>query len=222
MATVARKDTKNAILDAAELLMAEHGISGVSLRAILSEAGANSAALHYHFGSREAVVEAILARHGRTVTLQRRQLLDTLEARDQSPDVHDLVNAIVDPMLELVQTEGEPGRRFLRFVARLQSDRTGIHRAAEERYFPDVAKRIEKLLAKACPHLDEPERRRRATMMVDTMLQSLANADVMSDEWSGGDYERALNEYAKSLKCFLSGGLSSPTDYPNQNQRTAE
>ena len=37
----AKRDTKTEILDAAQKLMAEHGINGVSLRSILTEAGAN-------------------------------------------------------------------------------------------------------------------------------------------------------------------------------------
>ena len=217
MATDTRKDTKNAILDAAEVLMAEHGINGVSLRAILVEANANSAALHYHFGSREAVVEAILARSGRIINLRRREMLDELEKRDRAPDVHDLVDAVIDPMLETLQTEGESGRRFLRFVARLQSDRTAIHLTAEEKYFPDVLERISKMLADACPHLEEPERKRRATMMVDTTLQSLANADVMAEEWRSSEHEDALIEHAESLKCFLAGGLSAPSKHARKN-----
>jgi len=216
-----RKDTKSAILDAAELLMAEHGINGVSLRAILAEAVANSASLHYHFGSREAVVEAILARSGRAITLRRREMLDELDASGQAPNVYDLVNAVVDPMIEFLQAEGESGRRFLRFIARLQSDRSGIHRALEEHYFPDVLERVARMLSEACPHLEGPERKRRATMMIDTMLQSLANADVLNEEWRGKDHEDALMEHAESLKSFLAGGLSAPAQRAPTRSRHA-
>ena len=218
MAIRTRKDTKNTILDAAELLMAEHGINGVSLRAILAEAEANSAALHYHFGSREAVVEAILARRGRAITLRRREMLDELDARDYAPNVYDLVNAVVDPMIETLQTQGESGRRFLRFIARLQSDRSGIHHTLEERHFPDVLERVAKMLAQACPHLEEAERKRRAMMMVDTMLQSLANADAMTKEWRSDDHEDALMEHAESLKSFLAGGLSAPAKHTHTDR----
>ena len=48
-------DTKEQILNAAEKLFAEHGIEAVSLRSIISEAGVNLAAIHYHFGSREGL-----------------------------------------------------------------------------------------------------------------------------------------------------------------------
>ena len=208
---VARKrDTRAAILDAAEVMMAEHGINGVSLRSILSRAEANSAALHYHFGSRDGLVEAILARRGRKPSLRRREMLDDLEARARAIDVYDLVGAAVDPMIEMLVEEGEPGRRFLRFIARLQSDRTGIHQAEEDRYFPDIRSRMTTMAADACPHLLEAERMRRLTMMIDTMLQSLANAEVMSEAWTGNTHHDDLADFASSLKDFLAGALSAP------------
>ena len=51
-------DTRVKLLDAAERLFALTGIGGTSLRAITSEAGANLASIHYHFGSKEALLEA--------------------------------------------------------------------------------------------------------------------------------------------------------------------
>ena len=58
-------DTKKQILDSAEALFAEHGIEGVPLRRIIVEAGVNSAAIHYHFGSKEGLVKAVFARRFR-------------------------------------------------------------------------------------------------------------------------------------------------------------
>lgn len=205
-----RRDTKTAILDAAELLMAEHGIEGVSLRQILSHAKANSAALHYHFGSREALIEAILARRGIKANLRRRAMLDALESADRAIDVRDVVDAVVDPMLDIIDEDGEAGRRFIRFLARLQSDRTGIIEEIEHRYFPDIIGRIGRMLREACPHVPESERARRTMMMLDTMLPSLANADPMTEEWSGKSASAAVHDYAQSLKDFLVGGLSAP------------
>ena len=50
-------------------------------------------------------------------------------------------------------------------------------------------------------------------MMVDTMLQSLANADAMTEEWRSNDHEDALMEHTESLKSFLAGGLSAPAKH---------
>lgn len=205
--------TKTAIMDAAERLMAEHGVNGVSIRSILAEAGANTAALHYHFGSRDQLIEAILARRGRAMNLRRREMLDEIEGRDVPPGVHDIVGALVDPFLEMLLRDGDPARRFIRFLARLQFDRSTIHREIEDRYFPDIRKRITRMLLMAFPDVPREELDRRVTMVLDTMFYSLGNADLLADEWSGKAHAGALNEYAASLKRFLAGGLSVPMGF---------
>lgn len=210
MAQAPTHPTKTAIMDAAERLMAEHGLNGVSIRSILAEAGANTAALHYHFGSREKLVEAILARRGVEMNTIRRRLLDEIEKRKTPPTTYDIAGAAVDPLLTLLRNQGEAGRSYIRFLARLQTDRSPIHMELEDRYFPDIRARISKMLRHACAHMSDTELQQRVTMMLDAMLHSLANADVMTGEWSGREHEDALTRYAESLKNFLAAGLSAP------------
>jgi len=209
MAVAAKRDTKTAILDAAQKLMAEHGINGVSLRAIMNEAGANPAALHYHFGSRESLIEAILARHGRRNSERRRAIIEKKLAREITAEIRDVVDALVDPILQMLTEEGESGRRFVQFLARLQSDRTGIHSELEARNFADVRKGIGQMYAEACPHVPQKVKSLRITMAIDSMLQSLANADVMSNDWTEAHPGKGLTKFANSLKDFLVGGLSA-------------
>src|SRR5438552_16240986 len=66
--------TAERLLDVGEELFAVHGIDAVSTRTITGAAGANSAALHYHFGSKEGLVEAILRRRMTAVRARRQQL----------------------------------------------------------------------------------------------------------------------------------------------------
>lgn len=211
MTTSAKRDTKTAILDAAESLMAEHGIQGVSLRAILSQAGANSSALHYHFNSREGLVQAILARHGLVTSLRRLELIQQIKASKKKPSAQDVVSALVDPMVELLEQQGEGGRRFIRFIARLQSDRAGVHQSEERKHFPEIWKHMEQQIARICPRLSKKERTLRVTMMIDTMLQSLANADFMTVEWQKDRRPTELLAFAGTLKDFLAGGLGAPS-----------
>jgi AcrR family transcriptional regulator len=211
------KDVKTAVLDAAERLMADYGVNGVSLRRILTEAAANSAALHYHFKSREGLVEAILVRHGQKINLRRREVLAAMEGQAQSPDVDQIVDALVDPMVEFLRDEGESGRWFLRFLARLQTDRSVVHHALQEQHFPDVRQRMARYMTEACPHLPMPELRQRSTMMIDTTLQSLANAEFMSEQWGGERHEVLLMEFVGTLKAFLAGGLAAPARSRSMN-----
>ena len=203
-----RVDTKTAILDAAEGMMADRGIDGTSLRAILSTAGVNSAALHYHFGSRERVVEAILARRGRHQSERRMEMLRTLESRGETPTALDVVDVIVDPMVEMLYEDGEGGRRFLRFLARLQSDRSRVLFREAETHFSEFRERLGHLAAQACPHVPEAGLARRLTMVFDTTLISIASADVMAEAWKSDEHMEALLEHVVTLKRFLVGGLS--------------
>ena len=75
-------DTKDRILDAAERLFADKGYSATSLRDITQEAEVNLAAVNYHFGSKEALLTALLERRLDPVNRKRLELLDAAEAED--------------------------------------------------------------------------------------------------------------------------------------------
>jgi AcrR family transcriptional regulator len=78
--------TKEQLVLTAERLFAVHGLDGVSLRQISTEAGnANNSAVQYHFGSKERLIQAIfeyripaLARRRRILQMERPA--DTLRA----------------------------------------------------------------------------------------------------------------------------------------------
>jgi len=209
MAVAANRDTKTTILDAAQKLMAEHGINGVSLRAISAEADANAASLHYHFGSRDVLIEAILARHGRRNSEYRCEIVEEKLARESPAVIRDVVDALIDPLLRMLDEVGESGRLFVKFLARLQSDRTGIHIELAAQRRPEIREGIRKMYAEACPHLPDEVKQERITMAIDTLLQSLANADVMSSDWTEEHPGEDLTRFANSLKDFLAGGLSA-------------
>ena len=61
---LSRRPPRDLILDAAARLFAERGVDNVSIAEIVRAAGQrNTSAVHYHFGSRDEVLRAVLARH---------------------------------------------------------------------------------------------------------------------------------------------------------------
>jgi len=64
---------KFAILEAAERRLHDDGPDGVRIQRIAADLGITDAAIHYHFGSREALMDALLRRIGR-------RLVDDIEA----------------------------------------------------------------------------------------------------------------------------------------------
>jgi len=71
--------TKERILDTAEALFMEHGFEATGLRQITTGAGVNLAAVHYHFGSKEELFQAVLTRRLDPMNQERVALLDRLE-----------------------------------------------------------------------------------------------------------------------------------------------
>lgn len=55
-------ETRNRILDAARQAFLRHGTSGARMQEIADEAGVNKALLHYYFGSKEQLAEAVFQR----------------------------------------------------------------------------------------------------------------------------------------------------------------
>ena len=93
------------MLDVSERLFAEHGLDNVSIREIVRASGqSNLSAAHYHFGSRDALVGALLARRIRAINAIRHQRLDALEAAGRDGSVHAIVTATVGVLGSVVKT----------------------------------------------------------------------------------------------------------------------
>ncbi len=109
---MATPDTRTQILDAAEHLFAEHGYRGTSVRAITTRAGANLAAVGYHFGSKAELMAAVVRRVVEPITAAQCAGLDKLLAVTPDPPVGELVEAFAGPLFDemLTDDEGAPGR----------------------------------------------------------------------------------------------------------------
>ena len=91
-------ETRDKILDAAARLFAASDSGGASLRAIARAAGVNSALIHYHFGSREGLFEAVILRALTPVQARRRALLETLRSK-RSVSADELAGLFVRPLI---------------------------------------------------------------------------------------------------------------------------
>ena len=97
--------TAERILDAAEELFADLGFDATSTRAITTRAGVNLAAVNYHYGSKDALIEAVFARRLVPLNRERLELLDRVEARAGAggPAVESIVEAFVRPPMRKIR-----------------------------------------------------------------------------------------------------------------------
>src|SRR3989337_4018648 len=90
-------ETRTRILDVAEELFMLHGFEGTSMRLLTGKAGVNLAAVNYHFGSKDALIEALFRRRLAPMNAERGAALERLE--DFSAE--NIIRAFVRPSLGL-------------------------------------------------------------------------------------------------------------------------
>ncbi|GAA4384140.1 TetR/AcrR family transcriptional regulator [Tsukamurella soli] len=119
---MASRDTRSQILDAAERLFAERGYRGTSVRAITDLAGANLAAVGYHFGSKAELLAAVARRVVEPINAAQCAGLDRLLARTPDPSVSELVEAFAGPLFDEMPAGDEGGARTSRLIVMIISD----------------------------------------------------------------------------------------------------
>src|ERR1700752_582840 len=116
--------TKPRILDAAEALFMEHGFEATGLRQITTAAGVNLAAVHYHFGSKEELFQAVLTRRLDPMNQERAEVLDALEgdSRGKPLTCEAIIGAMFIPALKLARDRERGGKNFLRLLGRASAE----------------------------------------------------------------------------------------------------
>ena len=115
--------TKAQLLDVAEQLFLRGGL-GVSVRDITDAAGQNGAAIHYHFGSRDALVGAVIARRADDLATRRRAALQALRDAPTPPTIRDVVAGLVSAYVGMVEAAGPDAQRWVDLMHGLWLDRS--------------------------------------------------------------------------------------------------
>jgi len=201
--------TRVALILAAERLIAEYGIDGVSLRQINTEAGQrNSSAAHYHFGSKDALIHSIYAHRLGSVNRRRQQLLDIIVAEGRSGHIRSLVEAIVRPIADEIR-DSEGGSFYIRFLAQAM----GHPQASTDDYWKtiltDAALTTYELLQQAIPDVREPLAGQRFGLMWELIIHSLANRE-RSRAAGAHVADPDANLFVTNLIDVVTGGLAAP------------
>lgn len=206
-----RPSARGKLLDCAEALFAEHGLEGVSLRAINSLADLSPAALHYHFGSKGALVEALLERQMPALMEHRRQLLDGLSNLDRAATTREILKALIQPQIELLKAGGDEGLRYMRCIQRLQSDGDLDASFVLERW-PGGVDRLAPMLKRANPGLPDATLALRLRLGIGVMLTSLTHGGSTSTAptASPATSDNELEEHVEAVLDFLTGAFEAP------------
>ncbi len=217
--------TRERILDAAEDLFAEHGFEGTSLRALTAQARVNLAAVHYHFGSKEALIRAVFERRLMPLNAARLGELEALEheaGRQPLPPAR-IIEAFFGPVLRMSMdrqpsllsatagSEKGDGQRFIRLLGRAYTESRQVPRQLLEIQYAEVVERFKAALVHALPQIPEKELAWRLHFTLGAMSHAIAGSDAVQLIAS---YEVRETENPDSVMRrivpFLVAGLTAP------------
>lgn len=205
-------DTKTKILDAAEKLFTSKGFAGTSLRAVIKEAGVNTAAVHYYFGSKEGLIEAVLDRWAAPVNANRLEMLDELETRHPTGPlpIEGVVAAFLDPVFGSHFEASELRRSFPRLMGRMIGEPVPNTHKIFRRVFGQVFQRFSAAFARALPALSLEEIQWRMFFMVGAMAHAVAKPISPTDTPESGTDQRASDHADEFLVRFVVAGMQAP------------
>jgi AcrR family transcriptional regulator len=201
-------ETKQKILDAAEELFGENGYSATSLRHIISSAQVNLAAIHYHFGSKQDLLDNVILRKVGPINERRLKLLDQFEAEAMSEPacLEKIIEAFLAPAILI-----EKSHAFLKLMGRMHSE--GLGQGIIQRNFQPIIERFSSALRRAMPDMSSKELAWKVHFMLGAMVFALRGQPGM-------DPEAALESpsaITTRLVAFVSGGFRAPVILQNQN-----
>ncbi|MCA7022477.1 MULTISPECIES: TetR family transcriptional regulator [Stenotrophomonas] len=165
--------TKDRILGAAEELFAQYGFSGTSLRQVTSHADVNIAAVNYHFGSKENLVNEVFRRRMDEMTAARLAQLE--QARSTHPgDLRAVLAAFVEPALAMAQ-DRQSGGAFVRVIARAYAEKNDNLRKFLSDHYGHVLREFGKAIGACVPGLSKEELYWRLDFLAGALTYAMAD-----------------------------------------------
>ena len=216
MAEVRNIDTRERILDAAERLFMAHGYEGTSMRQITGEAAVNLAAVNYHFGSKESLMQEVFRRRLDWLNEERLRVLNEMElAAGENPlKPSQIVDGFFGTLLRMADDEARGGITFLRLLGRTLTDPSEFIRTFLANEYVGVMERYKAALFKALPDVPKAEIVWRFHFMLGATSYAIAGIDALRvvTDWQiepSDSFDRT-DRLVPRLMSFLLGGLRAP------------
>ena len=201
--TTTHFNTKDRILGAAEELFAQFGFAGTSLRQVTSRADVNIAAVNYHFGSKENLVNEVFRR--RMDEMSERRLAELRQAQEEHPnELEPILRAFIEPALAL--TLDKHGSAFVRVLARAYAEKNDRLRKFLSDNYGGVLRDFGKALAPCLPELGKEELYWRLDFVAGALTYAMADIGLIKRPVGVSERVHA-DKAAEHLIRFAAAGL---------------
>jgi len=198
--------TRERILGVAETLFARHGFAGASLRQVTATAKVNLAAVNYHFGSKDGLIEEVFRRRLDELNRERLDSLSAVSARTDAT-LEDVLDAFIRPALGQSRRAG--GGAFVRVLARAYAEHDERLRRFLSENYGHVLREFALVFARFLPHLDKEELYWRLDIIAGAVTYAMADFGVIKRRASTSE-DAHRRQAVSHLVAFASAGLKAP------------
>lgn len=198
--------TRDRLIEAAGQLFAGRGYEETSIREIAEAAGANVAAINYHFRGKENLYREVIRERAAACCADRMAFLAPALEAGQSPDLERVLGDVVRLHISrLFQAQG-PDRDIALFFREISTPGPGFDIMMEEMIGPTHYAMCE-ILMRAVPGLSQ----HKATLCITSLFGQMVHfvrARVVVSRLTGEDYTKAfLDEITDHVVRFSLAGI---------------
>lgn len=206
---MATKETRNGLIDAATRVFADHGVQGASLVEITRRAGQrNRGAVHYHFGSRDGLLVAVLDAPVPFLAQREGELLAVARTKPDG-DVCAVLEAVVRPAVELAES-GWRGRCYLSIVSEvLEQDPVERSAAVETALTGTGGYAVYELLAQRMTAVDHDILVERLALLTSFILGAVARR-ARAVESGSGRQQLPVDRFVANLLVLATAMAEAP------------
>lgn len=204
-ASSSTQSTKQRILGAAEELFARQGFDGASLRQLTAAAGVNLAAVNYHFGSKENLIEEVFRRRLDELNARRMAALNKVAGREDTT-LEDVLAAFIRPALDLSH-DGSGGSLFMRVLARAFAEHDDTLRKFLSENYGHVMRQFTAEFARLLPQLSKEELYWRVDLVTGALTHAMSGFGMIQRKSEVSERQHR-EQAAEHLIRFAAAGLS--------------
>ena len=155
--TAGAGETREAILNAAEDLFSKHGFYGVTIREVAREAGVDTALVHYYFGAKKELFDAVFTRRAEVWNSERVAAVDRYaEAAGDAMTLEGLFEAFLRPPFQWSLKGGPGWKHYAALVAQTNAN-PAFGGETMARYFDPAIRRLLELVKRLLPEAEETD-----------------------------------------------------------------
>jgi AcrR family transcriptional regulator len=214
--------TRILLLNTAERLFGQNGVTATSLREVMKVADVNMAMVHYYFKNKDGLLDAILERRLVPINKARLNLLGqyALEAGGQPLGMDGIIKAYVEPFIRLRDKADEGGADFLKLFAWLRMEPNFAYHQLMKKHLGDSLTAFQKELKRSLPDKTDEELNWKWAFLGGTVVMTITLMDQIDWFNDEGDMGGSADWIIKNLVNYTSAGFQSnfipePTPQPS-------